>query len=475
MRDSTTNANHGACQNMVGGDLIAGKVGGAVSLNGSSKYINCGNAASLQNTVGTLEAWIATSANDSTYRAIVCKQLAYGMFISNRSLIVYDWGNSVGRNTGFAIADGAWHHVAFSYQNNVSNGTAVYVDGRKILECTVKISGQTVGEYIGYGNSPSQYHNGLVDEVRASGSKRSGNWLWATWLNMASNAVFNSCGAVHPLYATNNGTKVCVTNSFPYGTEVTCALTNAAVSEGQGTQYVCEGWTMAGNAPVSGSGLSLTFPLTNNASLNWLWQTNYWLDVAAGGPGTVTPGSGWFARGCAPGVTAQPSNYYHFVAWTGTVTSALNPLSLTMNQPYLLSALFGENLATRGTPEWWLAQHGWTNDFNAAETTDADCDGLLNWQEYCAGTDPANPASVLRMTALGRAVRTNDHGYLPIAFQSVSNKAYVIQVAPAVTGVWLTVSEPIVAVSNRTQVLVRMLESMPQAFYRVSVSTPLQP
>jgi hypothetical protein len=41
--------------------------------------------------------------------------------------------------------------------------------------------------------------------------------------------------------------------------------------------------------------------------------------------------------------------------------------------------------------------------------------------------------------------------------------------------VWLTVSEPIVAVSNRTQVLVRMLESMPQAFYRVSVSTPLQP
>jgi uncharacterized repeat protein (TIGR02543 family) len=63
--------------------------------------------------------------------------------------------------------------------------------------------------------------------------------------------------------------------------------------------------------------------------------------------------------------------------------------------------------------------------------------------------------------------------YWPLTFQSVSNNAYVIQVAPTVTGAWLTVSEPLVAVSNRIQVLVRMLESMPQAFYRVCTSTAL--
>jgi hypothetical protein len=61
---------------------------------------------------------------------------------------------------------------------------------------------------------------------------------------------------------------------------------------------------------------------------------------------------------------------------------------------------------------------------------------------------------------------------LPLSFLSVSNKAYVIQVALAVTGAWLTVSEPFVAVSNRTQVLVRLLDSMPQAFYRVRTSAP---
>ena len=65
--------------------------------------------------------------------------------------------------------------------------------------------------------------------------------------------------------------------------------------------------------------------------------------------------------------------------------------------------------------------------------------------------------------------------YWHLTFQSVSNNAYVIQVAPTVTGAWLTVSEPLVAVSNRIQVLVRMLESMPQAFYRVCTSTALVP
>lgn len=39
----------------------------------------------------------------------------------------------------------------------------------------------------------------------------------------------------------------------------------------------------------------------------------------------------------------------------------------------------------------------------------------------------------------------------------------------------MTVSESFVAASNRTQVLVRKLESMPQAFYRVVLSTPPVP
>jgi len=44
-------------------------------------------------------------------------------------------------------------------------------------------------------------------------------------------------------------------------------------------------------------------------------------------------------------------------------------------------------------PEWWLAAYGWTNDFDAAATNDAEPDGYFTWQEYVADTDPTNAAS----------------------------------------------------------------------------------
>jgi hypothetical protein len=37
-----------------------------------------------------------------------------------------------------------------------------------------------------------------------------------------------------------------------------------------------------------------------------------------------------------------------------------------------------------------LASYGWTNNYNAAETNDADNDGRLTWQEYVEATNPTN-------------------------------------------------------------------------------------
>lgn len=122
----------------------------------------------------------------------------------------------------------------------------------------------------------------------------------------------------------------------------------------------------------------------------------------------------------------------------------------------------------------WLAAHGLPSD-GSADYVDSDGDGMDNSKEFESGTDPTNPASLLCITLLGQRTPVNTQNYLPLAFQSVSNKAYVIQVAPTVTGAWMTVSEPFVATSNLTQVLVRILDSMPQAFYRIRTSTPPVP
>jgi len=59
------------------------------------------------------------------------------------------------------------------------------------------------------------------------------------------------------------------------------------------------------------------------------------------------------------------------------------------------------NSATvNGTPYAWLDSHGITNDYELADLDDPDGDGALTWEEYLAGTDPTNGASVFQiMTA----------------------------------------------------------------------------
>jgi hypothetical protein len=53
--------------------------------------------------------------------------------------------------------------------------------------------------------------------------------------------------------------------------------------------------------------------------------------------------------------------------------------------------------APHGTPLTWLRSYGFTNDFALAEEGDPDGDGMKTWEEYRAGTDPTNAASVFRL------------------------------------------------------------------------------
>lgn len=70
-----------------------------------------------------------------------------------------------------------------------------------------------------------------------------------------------------------------VTNA--YGTVLTNSV-NTPVVNGF-TQYICTGWTLTGNAPVSGSSNEFVMTLTNTpATLTWLWETNAITDPIIG-------------------------------------------------------------------------------------------------------------------------------------------------------------------------------------------------
>jgi hypothetical protein len=210
------------------------------------------------------------------------------------------------------------------------------------------------------------------------------------------------------------------TNTYDYGVNLIAAITDSPVLDGATTQYVCRGWSGTGSVPASGTSTNTgLFTLTTNSTVTWLWATQYWLDTAATSGGGVDISSGWMTNGAIVQVTATSNVFYHLTGWSGDVTTNSAQITLLMNRARSVTANFAPNVtANTETPEWWLAQYGLTN-FTAEAAADADGDGLLSWQEYVAGTDPTNPASVLQIT--GGAVTAQS---VVIRWSSVSNRLY---------------------------------------------------
>lgn len=174
------------------------------------------------------------------------------------------------------------------------------------------------------------------------------------------------------------------------------------------TQYVCTGWTLAGNEPSSGTTTQFVATLTNDAVLTWLWTTNFWLQSAAEANGSVDVGDGWLPAGAPVQITATAATYYHFSHWSGDADSTVNPLELPMDGPKSVTANFAENwTVNKPTPEWWLAAFGITNDLETAVLDDPDGDGADTGDEFAMDTDPTQSNSVLRVSHMDLAYGTN--------------------------------------------------------------------
>lgn len=258
------------------------------------------------------------------------------------------------------------------------------------------------------------------------------------------------------------------TNVFAAGTIQTCGILNSPVTGGT-TQYMCKGWVGTGSVPATGGTTNTgSFALTNDSMIGWQWATNYWLGLATNGNGSVQGSNGWYALAGSVTVTAVPSIYYHFDAWSGDVPpdhTKSNPLTLTMDRPRAIMAGFAANMATNGTPHWWLALHGLpTND--AAAFYD-DGDGMPAWEEYIAGTVPTNADSVLRCE--GGETESGTHGAV-LRWHSVSGRAYVVEVA---TNLLSTGFEPLTSWLPATPTVNVWTDSVPDVeprFYRIGVT-----
>ncbi len=130
-------------------------------------------------TQGQLNLWVTPAG----YPRFWCHENGFGFDLSA---------------TNALVADGNWHHVTA-----VREGTEgrLYVDGAlvasqdpggnaKVMNAGIPCG---IGRDIRDDNKP---FNGRIDEVRFSDTLRSTNWIWATYLNQASNSTFVGSGTV---------------------------------------------------------------------------------------------------------------------------------------------------------------------------------------------------------------------------------------------------------------------------------------
>jgi hypothetical protein len=88
-----------------------------------------------------------------------------------------------------------------------------------------------------------------------------------------------------------------------------------------------------------------------------------------------------------------------------------------------------------GLPDAWEIVHGFNPALKTDASDDADLDGATNAEEFVAGTDPRDPASVLRLhsTASGNELR--------LSWSAAPGVAYQVQQRPTIaTGPWTTLT-----------------------------------
>jgi SH3-like domain-containing protein len=181
--DSTSGVSNGTVQ---GATAVAGRIGTSYSFNGTSSYLDLGNAAEL-NLTNTLsvEAWFRVgSTTRNAYDRIVSKKSVWdaagGFNLEVQPSLGYlgalGGGADYLRATG-VIFDTQWHYAASSASG--SSGS-LYLDGRNVTtDATLgSVTTSTVPVNVGRA-SGGDYFLGDIDEVRLSAVARAAGWFAA--------------------------------------------------------------------------------------------------------------------------------------------------------------------------------------------------------------------------------------------------------------------------------------------------------
>lgn len=242
-------------------------------------------------------------------------------------------------------------------------------------------------------------------------------------------------------------------HTYQHGTTVTATVEPAA--DIPGVRHSPYGWMGSGSVPPLGTGTNVTFTLNSFSRVQWLWRTEFRLDVSSEPGGTVTPsGTGWHESGSTAFVSAVPHTGFTFVGWRGTVASAGSVLNLMMDQPHEIVATFAVDSDGDTLPDDWEMYY-----FGSLEATaegDPDRDGRTTTQEFGNGTHPLVP-DILRI----EDIELNGEWYSLMVSNNTGSR-YNVETASDVQGSWT-----IQATAQHTNRYVSSLVSGAEVYWRL--------
>lgn len=197
-----------------------------------------------------------------------------------------------------------------------------------------------------------------------------------------------------------------------------------------------------------------TIQITNN-----LWQSLF----ALGGPSArVGNGRSLLITNAAPGnYTIQYGDVPYFITPATQTNSLVAGGSITFTGNYTFI-----DANTNGIPDAYETEKFGALDFNRTATTDTDRDGLSDWGEFVAGTDPANPPPPFRLSA-----QRLTNNLIRLSWSSLTNHSYRVHASSNTVG-WLPASDWFAATGTNTTYTLASATNGAAKFFRVEAAAP---
>ena len=462
--DSTANENHGYKKAAAEPAVTSGAVGGAQHWDGANDWIDIPDDPTLDVTNQFTISFFAqhdTGESATNHRLISRKHNggdSDGWMVypkNSKDIALVSSNNDTTKKVKDVVTSwsGDWNYITVIYKN--TTGYA-YRNGQYIGSTTLSVPFVDNDQPLTFGSEADHQTGewqGKMDEIRYSSSVRSANWIWAEYATMVEESFtrFDSVitgGPIISVYGNGN-----------------------LIADGDTTPAVGDGTTF-GNIPVGAEKVNV-FTITNVGPATLILTNASEFVVVSGAP-DFSVASQPSASNIAPAGHVTFQLAFAPVAHSTAVTSTVSIANNDGDQAPYTFTVSGQSpaeFATNSTPTLWLYNQGLAGGgYNTAAMSDTDLDGMLAWEEYFAGTDPTNRASVF---AVSPVIQGGRWGLEIPASSKPGTPVSIYRSTNLVNGGWQFVTNYLRTNAIGTDIWIDegASNSLPRIYYKISVPT----